>query len=627
MSKTSVVALVSFLAALLACKGGTPEDTAEPCDYNGPQWVCRNEGEVIVYQVDSCGVETTQTERCLNDDVCVQPGDGTDAYCGYADGCIPDGTSEAICDPENERYIIQVDSCGVEERRLETCLGDWTCHTTTDGDPYCACPIPDEPVLWCNPADSETEQATLQYVDECDQFLPEVIATCAVGEYCWYTWNEDGTVDESAGAHCGSSMDPSQSDSPWYQYACDLDMYMHATTSLIMDCRCNRSNAAMQECRPGSDAWGQGLRLGTGPNMHGINFAKWGGGFILNGELYAPVRYSGGTSGDDPGAIYAIDIVTGNRRVVSGSYLSSTGRVDVGSGHLVNGEALPFLTHIKLGADGMIYAFGSNTLSHVEITRVHPITGARTQVWRRVPESDGMNASYPYGQCFDGRPSSLYLGGYQPVQYAERAFALGEDGSFYVGWNNDGVGVVRISADGSTCTQVSRWASRNLTAPLPDIGGGITPQYDTIQGMLHRDGKIYAFTEEMLLSINDVTGDRSIFSYVSGIGGNGETNFWVDESRNVMFACGTVAARKCSVHDMVDGNVAQNLFEIGQEYPVIQGKYPFSQGAKGALDNNNYSGYGAVAMDPNDNNILYFVVLSGVIKYEIDTGNSHFISM
>ena len=101
----------------------------------------------------------------------------------------------------------------------------------------------------------------------------------------------------------------------------------------------------------------------------------------------------------------------------------------------------------------------------------------------------------------------------------------------------------------------------------------------------------------------------------------------VDESRDVMFACGSVAARKCSVHSMADGNVAQDLFLISQDQPVIYGKYPLAQGAKGALDNNNYNGYGAVAMDPNDNNLLYFVVLSGVIVYEIDTGNSHFMSM
>ncbi len=572
-------------------------------------------------------METSQTERCLNDDVCVAPADGTDAYCGYADGCIPDGTTDVACDPDG-RHIIEVDSCGVKTSSLETCLGDWTCQDNAQGV-YCACTIPDEPLLGCNPEGSNNGPAetTMSYLDECDQLLPEVIVTCPIGDRCWYTWNEDGTLADQGQPHCASSMEPEQYDSPWYQYACDLDMYMEATTSLIMDCRCNRSNAAMQECRPGADAWGQGLRIGTGPNMHGINFAKWGGGFIHNGELYAPVRYSGGSSGDDPGAIYAIDLVTGNRRVVSGSYMSGTGRVNVGSGHLVNGEALPFLTHIKLGADGMIYAFGSNTLSHVEITRVDPVSGARTQIWQRQQPADGMNASYPFGQCFDGRPSSSYLGGYNPVQYAERAFALGTDGSFYVGWNNDGVGVVRISADGSTCAHVSRWASRNLTAPLPDIGGGITPQYGTIQGMLHRDGKVYAFTEDMLLAINDTTGDRAIFSYVAGIGGNGETNFFVDESRDVMFACGTSASRKCSVHKMADGNVAQGLFSIGQGYPVIQGKYPLAQGAKGALDNDNYNGYGAVAMDPTDNNILYFVVLSGVIKYEIDTGNSYFMSM
>ena len=143
--------------------------------------------------------------------------------------------------------------------------------------------------------------------------------------------------------------------------------------------------------------------------------AKWGGGFIHNGELYAAVRYTGGSNGAHPGAIYAIDIVTGDRRVVTGSYQTSTGQVNVGSGHTVNGDALPELTHIKLGADGMIYAIGSSTLE-VEITRVDPTTGARTLLWRRQQLADGMNASYPYGQCYDGRVSTGYIGGYQPVQ-------------------------------------------------------------------------------------------------------------------------------------------------------------------------------------------------------------------
>ena len=81
------------------------------------------------------------------------------------------------------------------------------------------------------------------------------------------------------------------------------------------------------------------------------------------------------------------------------------------------------------------------------------------------------------------------------------------------------------------------------------------------------------------------------------------------------------------MHRLADGNVAQGLFQIGQGMPVLQGKYPQTQGAKGALDNNNYNGFGAVALDPTNPNLLYFVVLSGLIKYEIDTGNSFFISM
>lgn len=241
------------------------------------------------------------------------------------------------------------------------------------------------------------------------------------------------------------------------------------------------------------------------------------------GELFAAVHYTGGTGAVKPGAIYAIDIKTGNRRVISGSYQDpKTGRVDVGSGHTVEGEALLFLVDIELGKDGKIEAFGSDTLNHVMVIRVDIATGARELVWRRQSDAFAGDADFPYGQCWSGRVNNAYAGGYAPVQHAERAFVLGEDGSFYIGWKNDGVGVTSVSAD---------------------------------------------------------------------------------------------------------GNNAQGLFQIGMGMPVLKGKYPAVQGAKGALDNNNHNGYGAVGMDPYDGNILYFVVLSGVIKYEIDTGNSHFLSM
>ena len=226
----------------------------------------------------------------------------------------------------------------------------------------------------------------------------------------------------------------------------------------------------------------------------------------------------------------------------------------------------------KLGADGKIYVAGSDTLNNVEITRVDPVSGERQLVWRRQTAAEGQDAAYPYGQCWTGIPSPNYLSGFLPVQNAEHAFALAPDGGFYMAWKGDGVGVVHISADGATCRIVSRWASNNTTRPLPNIGGGVTPQYGNISGMLYRAGKIYVVTNDVMLAIDATTGDRAIFSNVGGIGGIGEVNFFVDEANQRMFACGTDAPRKCSVHDMNDGNRAQGLFRIGQSQPVIQGK-------------------------------------------------------
>lgn len=70
------------------------------------------------------------------------------------------------------------------------------------------------------------------------------------------------------------------------------------------------------------------------------------------------MHYTGGNASIKPGAIYAISLTTGDRRVVSGSYLDQTGRVDVGSGYTLSGEALPFVTSVQRGDDGMLYAFG-----------------------------------------------------------------------------------------------------------------------------------------------------------------------------------------------------------------------------------------------------------------------------
>lgn len=580
---------ILLLAMTVAACSDVGEGGIDPnCVSNGStHYVCLPENEKLLYQVDNCNRPTEQTKKCLNEKSCQPGGANANAFCGTADALY----------------------CPLEGFD-------------------CNCPDPSPPILGCHTkgAKKADEETTLSYVNGCGVLQEKVEVTCAEGERCWYTWNEDGTLNEAAGEHCASSMDPSQKDSPYYKMACDNDMFMHATTGMEIDCRCNGATG-IQECKNGTDAWGHGLRLGTGPSIHpmfaGSN-SKWGGGFIHEGEFFAAVHYTGGGAGGvKSGAIYAFDIKNGNRRVVSGSYVGDNGRVDVGTGHTVGGEALPFLNHVKLGADGNFYTFGSNTLVNVEITRVNPKTGDRTLVWRRQQPSEGKDPDFPYGQCFDGRTSNDYDSGFQPVQFAERAFALGPDGSFYVGWNNDGAGVVKISADGKTCTHVSVWAEKKLAKK----GGGVDVPYGTVDGMLYYNGEIYLNTKDVLLAVDAVTGDRRVFSGVTDIGGIGETNIFVDEARQLMFACGTNSTRKCSIHRLDDGNYAQGMFEIGSGQPIIKGKYPQKRGSAGAITNKNHNGYGAVALDPEDPNIAYIVVVSGIIKFELNTGNSFFISM
>ena len=278
--------------------------------------------------------------------------------------------------------------------------------------------------------------------------------------------------------------------SPYHDSAqCPLVQYWSNHSDFPIDCRC--AGKLENPCKRPYTLEPK-ISYGEGPRMRDLasTVQAWNG-VLIGGEWFVAIGWSTSTKKYQT-MVFAIDIKTGDRRVISGSYLDSkTGRVDVGSGHSVKGEALPFLVDVKLGKDGQIYAMGSDTLNNVEITRVDPKTGARTLVWRRQSLDDGGAADFAYGQCFSGIPSKEYDSGFSPLQYAERAFALGEDGSFFLGWKGDGVGVVRVSADGKTCSIVSRWASNNKTKPLDDVGTGVTPQYGTISGMLHRKGLIY----------------------------------------------------------------------------------------------------------------------------------------
>jgi hypothetical protein len=87
----------------------------------------------------------------------------------------------------------------------------------------------------------------------------------------------------------------------------------------------------------------------------------------------------------------------------------------------------------------------------------------------------------------------------------------------------------------SACSSTSGGDAGN-TGPCTADGTGIALQYGTISGLLFRHGAITAFTNDTLLNIDATTGNRTVYSSVAGIGGIGETNFFVDEPRGLFFA-------------------------------------------------------------------------------------------
>ena len=72
------------------------------------------------------------------------------------------------------------------------------------------------------------------------------------------------------------------------------------------------------------------------------------------------------------------------------------------------------------------------------------------------------------------------------------------------------------------------------------------------------------------------------------------------------------------------------LQDINASQPLIPGAYPSGQGQplKGALDNGNAVQWGAVVPDPNNPDMIYFVLIQGaLVKYEMSTGNSYVMSL
>ncbi|MFO0748127.1 MAG: hypothetical protein U1F43_21085 [Myxococcota bacterium] len=589
--------------------------------------VCVADDPGHVYWVDACGALTGSTYPC---GVATCDDRGGDAKCSVIGTCAD--TKLRVCDPDDATVVMLTNACGDDLGVFSTCQNGKRCDEATPGEASCAC-VPTDDVT-CFGRHFLYEPSGIRKVDSCGNPSGPVVTTCKNGEICY------DAVGEPV---CTTSL--SDTASPMIHRGCSFIDYVTYKTDLEVECRCRRHDPTPDDihvyndggnmaCASQADSWARGWTAGSGPHFRHMLHSFNGGGAYSpsHHELFATKHFTDPTY-QGAGMVVGYDIRTGARRIVSGRYPKVDGGYEMyGSGfesqravgeQRFEATTFPGAWDLELGGDGNLYVWGSRG-GNQEITRVHPDTGLRTLVWRQALEGD--LAAPAHGQCYSTRAKTTYYGGFIPVELESHAFALGPDGSFYLGFRNEGSegnGIARIAANGSTCTVVSRW-----NGSMGEVGGGASPQYSNLEGFVVHAGKLYATLQigKRLLAIDLANGSRALIANPAGSVDStpGQSTMFWDATRDLLITAGSVQPYLAVAVDVTSGE-RQALFLTAPD-AMIPSAPPWETGAHGAIDNGNYMGYGAVALDPDDNDHVYMVIKWGLLKYEMSTGNSYVMS-
>jgi hypothetical protein len=405
---------------------------------------------------------------------------------------------------------------------------------------------------------------------------------------------------------------------------------------------------------------GTGARVGNGPGAADLAVAvpttpgtvRYWGGFLdnANRKIYIGSTWSDNRAvGGDPnlknfGQIFEVDInfssaSAGNRRLVSGKILTNQGDVDVGTG-----DTLHTVRAIKKGADGFFYAFTMDSGNPATIVRVDPTNGNRTVVWTEkvIPFSQ---ANFPADQCENGQvPTSPQSNARRSVQIAlvGNPFEMNPTtGEFYfsiIHTSNLGgpYGIIKISADGSTCSWVTRLKatgnnkysdSTSSSAVGYGLPNGVGPRGTGFNSMTLNSSNLYfrvvngtnwlyASSGSSYWRMNIATGNRELVVQSEV----GDTDSIWDSSRNLLWTSGYGSG---SV--IVPVFLNQNPINVGSTMHCLgtTNGVPCIKGPGGPVPMLR----GGLFLDPLDNNLIFVNQQLGIIRYEVQTGNSYIISL
>lgn len=459
---------------------------------------------------------------------------------------------------------------------------------------------------------------------------------------------------------CISSLDNRQLMSEMWRHSCDnmVNEALRLTTRLPIDCRCNNQLGRMismdsrfDRCSPPS-ILAQRTRIGMGPGMPDLRGNKgYSGGYVEPGTRRLII---GGYYSDAPfnnmGLIFAIDLDTGARTVLSGAYndpVMGVRRVGCSGTPAECASTMPIaddigsIQDVKRGADGNTYAYVSGPGLGAQIWRVDLTTGRRTLVWREEIRANltgqRPSSSVNTNQCWNGVPDEALMG-VRVVQLHPNGWTMDAMGNHYFGVQPNGApvgpnGIVRVSADGSSCTWVTRYFNDAPSTSGPmnayrgqDLGTGNTAlmRFDWRALLVHTDGNLYGRNASALVRINPATGDRIVVSNADLMAGVGRGavmgDRWLtwDAARNRLWTTGAGNATSIVAVNLMSGDRDDmtNSFAMADWYRHIRG--PLGQ---------NFQLRGGLIFDPQEPNDAIIVHNNtSIVRYEVRTGNTFTLS-
>ena len=418
-------------------------------------------------------------------------------------------------------------------------------------------------------------------------------------------------------------------DSPFAQYSCAGADEIGNPTGLDTDCRCGINQvvaAGLPQCqRPRVVFDNQVHRFGEGPRIGGDGRLR--GGFVEadDRELIIAGDWSNATG--KHGYIWAIHMDTGDRRIISGSFVDpSAGFVLTTVGTGINFNE-PY--NIKKGPDGAYYVADNMLVGKVRVIRVDPATGDRTLVW------DSNNLE-DFGWCPHNNPSDSMQASPQEDIYV-RSFTMDDDGNFYfanlAGGRGSGVAILKVSPDGQTCSDVTRsGASGSNLYVGNETGGGFAVVQGNYAALSIRGDSLFIVNQltNQLIEVDLATGTRYLRSsasnaFVYGTGPTGrdgipnwhtmpdptdDNYYWVvgDEGKTLMVRVNLTNGNRHPISPELN----HPKWERFVHGPIFVGNL----------------GAGGMWFDPENPDVVYFAHdRMSIVKAELSTKNNRILSL